>query len=234
MTIEYWKEVNKRLKKLQQIDRGHELVFGSKGHKYKPHGPVSEKEIDAFEKANNVYLPEEYRDFLLTIGGGPGPDYGIYSFHTIDAPKVSEKFFLTESTEWPDDDNHPIWDLPGLINISTSGCAIDWFLEVKGPQPGTMWVDSGPGWELSKQDLFINWYSKWLDRIESGLLRYVILKTMVHSKSSIHEIEQELEMESREFRWDGFEYRRFEGVPGRITCDGGRAVSLDIGPCWIN
>jgi hypothetical protein len=236
MTIEYWKEVKERLVAIRKIDCDCNLVFGSKGHKYKPLGSVSQEEIKSFQVENGMDLPRDYRDFLLVVGGGPGPDYGIYSFEKVKSysPNVSRVFSLTESTEWPESEDDPIWDLPGLLNISTSGCAIDWYIEVNGSQPGTMWVDSGPGWELTKADSFINWYSSWLNRIEKGLLDYVELKKMVKSKSKLSDIESKLNIESKNFKWDGFEYKRFGGIPGRLTLKGDRVVSMDLGPCWIN
>lgn len=234
MNIKYWKEAKRRIAELRKIDRRFELVFGSKGHEYEIFDTVSEKEIESFENKYDVRLPEEYRIFLMHFGaGGPGPDYGIYDFRKINPHNVSERFTLTESTEWPEDDDNAIYKLPGLLNISTSGCAIDWYLEVNGPQLGTMWVDSGPGLELTKTESFSAWYTTWLDRIEVGLRNYVVLQKMSNSNEDLKKIEETLGIKSYEFKWDGIKYHRFRGIPGRLRCVDGQVVSFDIGTCWI-
>lgn len=235
MTIKYWQDALARIRKIRIIDRNNELVFGSKWHKYEPCGPVSEKDIECFEESHSVKIPHDYRTFLLVIGGGPGPHYGIYSFTDVKSysPNVGQKFTLTESTEWPESDDDPMWDFPGLLNISTSGCATDWFIEVNGNQPGTMWVDSGSGYQLAKMESFKSWYSAWLDRIEKGLLAYLKLETLVKANATLSCIEKELNIEAADFNWDGVTYKRFNGIPGRVTLYSGTAVLIDTGPCWI-
>src|SRR5690242_17580221 len=142
---DYWRDAKTRIAALKRIDSGLELVFGSKGHKYHVLEPVSEARLRAFEFRNGVPIPAEYRSLLASFGsGGAGPDYGICDFRKLETVSVREKFYLTESQAWPYDADDPIWKLPGLLTISTSGCAIDWYIEMNGPQPGTMWVDAGP------------------------------------------------------------------------------------------
>ncbi|WP_029631990.1 SMI1/KNR4 family protein [Zavarzinella formosa] len=147
----YWRGAKARVAAFQKADPRLELVFGSKGHKYELLPPVAEPHLNACEAAHGVSIPPDYRTFLAVMGaGGAGPDYGLYDFRTMDASHVGERFPLTESHEWPEADDDPLWRLPGLMTISTSGCAIEWFIEVNGPQPGTMWVDAGPGNELMR------------------------------------------------------------------------------------
>jgi len=63
-------------------------VFGASSHKYVINKPVSESEIDLFEKKFNISLPDCYKYFLKNIGNGgksfgnsaAGPYYGIYPF----------------------------------------------------------------------------------------------------------------------------------------------------------
>ena len=145
-----WVSAKARIAALKQVDPALELVFGSKRHKYAYLPPADEPRLRAFEAAHGVALPPEYRRFLTTPGaGGAGPHYGLHDFHNVEASRVGEWFPLTDSREWPDGDD-PIYRLPGLLTISTSGRPIDWFIEVNGPQPGTTWVDAGPGNELMR------------------------------------------------------------------------------------
>jgi hypothetical protein len=165
--------------------------------------------------------------------GGAGPDYGIYDFAKIESVSVQERFHLTDSTEWPDDDDDRMWDLPGLLPVSTSGCAIDWSIEINGPQPGTMWVNAGPGDRLMRCGTFGTWYEQWLDRVELGLQRFKRVSELIGSNATLRQIADDCGVEPIEFNWDGIEYLRFPGVPGRIRADGDRVQSFDVGTCWI-
>jgi hypothetical protein len=231
---DYWIEARQRIAKMRRIDRLNKLVFGSNGHKYEILDPVSEKRIHEFELRNGVELPDEYRSFLTVFGaGGAGPDYGIYDFSYVEPVSVKQPFHLTDSQEWPDDDDDPMWDLPGLLTISTSGCAIDWSIEVNGPQPGTMWVDAGPRDKLVRCDSFGVWYGKWLDRIETGLQKYTVISKLIASRATILQIIEGCGIEPTYFKRDGRTYIRFQGVPGRIRPKGDYVASFDIDTCWI-
>lgn len=70
---ERYKEVAKRDKKFQ--------IFGA-GHKYRPKA-VSVDEIKEFELVIGCDLPEDYRQFLLEVGSGVGPYYGLWPFDEI-------------------------------------------------------------------------------------------------------------------------------------------------------
>jgi len=54
-------------------------IFGVTNHQYKLNPPVPAAELDAFEAAWGVRLPDDYRYFVMEIGnGGAGPGYGLY------------------------------------------------------------------------------------------------------------------------------------------------------------
>jgi hypothetical protein len=53
-------------------------VFGASKHQYRS-TPVAGAELAALEGALGVPLPPEYRDFLLRVGHGAGPYYGVWS-----------------------------------------------------------------------------------------------------------------------------------------------------------
>lgn len=79
--------IRKKLQSAKEIDNGLK-VFGAGSHKYTIGKPVSEGELEAFEKEYDLTLPKCYREFLLYVGNGgisfagsaAGPFYGIYPF----------------------------------------------------------------------------------------------------------------------------------------------------------
>ena len=52
------------------------------GHRYEPR-PVDQDQIAAFETWCGGDLPAEYRQYLLNVGFGPGPYYGLMSFKQV-------------------------------------------------------------------------------------------------------------------------------------------------------
>src|SRR5437899_422192 len=66
------------LEKLEQVRARRLSCFGSEKHGFRLNPPLTEAELDAFEKKNHVRLPNDYRTFLKDAGnGGAGPFYGL-------------------------------------------------------------------------------------------------------------------------------------------------------------
>ncbi|WP_160689045.1 SMI1/KNR4 family protein [Clostridium sp. C2-6-12] len=95
MTIEEKTEQLKdKLKKLEVLDKK-QKTFGAYsfnqgkqfGHEYKSY-PVKETDLKLMESKLKIRLPEDYRDFLLKIGYGAGPGYGLNSQMEI----IEERF----------------------------------------------------------------------------------------------------------------------------------------------
>jgi hypothetical protein len=56
-------------------------VFGSNGHNYKLHQPLSDSIVADLESRYAIKLPDDYRNFITQIGnGGAGPAYGLFKF----------------------------------------------------------------------------------------------------------------------------------------------------------
>lgn len=72
-------------------------IFGSDAHAFLLNAPLSEEEVQRFEKLHAVRLPGEYRYFLTRVGnGGAGPFYGVFPLGMMD-----DGFRLTL---WAEDD----------------------------------------------------------------------------------------------------------------------------------
>jgi hypothetical protein len=69
--------VRRHLERLSTLDRPLK-VFGANLHRYRSQ-PASVVELDDLERALGVTLPAGYRRFLLSVGYGAGPYYGLWS-----------------------------------------------------------------------------------------------------------------------------------------------------------
>lgn len=185
--IKYWTELRAEVKTFGEVD-DLGVIFGSRtegfGHQYKALPVVPENELVEFERRTGLDLPLEYRTYLQVYGsGGAGPDYGIYDFHThVRNGDFPDPFPLADAEAGFDlDDDDPAWDLPGLATICSHGCAIESSIELNGPNPGTIWCDSGGVmWNAGS---FYDFYRKWADKTRLRIKRYGRLKTIKIGKT---------------------------------------------------
>ena len=83
-------------------------------------------------------LPNDYREFLLTVAGsGAGPGYG-----------------LLRPTAGGDG-----------VPLAHAGCGVTWVLRLDGEHRGQVWVDAAgsDGRYVKVADSFREWYDAWLD-----------------------------------------------------------------------
>ncbi len=71
------KDLKHKLNRIAERDHDH-WVYGADVHKYESH-PLSDAEMEHFEAALGVRLPEDYRQFLPLVGYGAGPYCGLLS-----------------------------------------------------------------------------------------------------------------------------------------------------------
>lgn len=150
--------------------------------------PLKEKDVAAYEKANGIQLPEEYRRFITTIAGsGTQPFYGLYSlFEKSLKTEVSKKFPYTvrkplnieELQELSDEEYDSIFEEinRGYVFLCHEGCGMYSILIVNTDDKetyGTVWYydlanDFGtyPLIHLdSKKPMgFLDWLEYYVDR----------------------------------------------------------------------
>jgi len=163
------KRIVQKLENLKEKDKSF-LCFGAYKHQYKLNPKLSEEEVLKFESDNKVRLPEQYRDFLKTIGnGGAGPYYGLEKLENglyIDLDykeenakiALSKPFPFTEpwnliaksfEKELSDEEYNKLQNeyfddkwINGLLRLSNYGCGIFMNLVVTGKERGHIWVDN--------------------------------------------------------------------------------------------
>ncbi len=154
--------VRDRLEKLKALDKSFQ-VFGAIDHRYEFNPTLSSEQIIEFEKEHKVHLPEEYRNFLLTIGnGGAGPNYGLLQleisihdtpFDKTDSAIINLSNEFRFKTLWNLDDfpseDYSAWEkeyedskwTDGIIRISHQGCGTFDNLIISGEERGNIWTD---------------------------------------------------------------------------------------------
>lgn len=156
-------------------------VFGATKHRYHLGTPMTEVEIQAFEKLHAIVLPEEYRTFLHMMGReGAGPYYGLFPptdcLHQLDHVQsnfLSLPFPHREAWNWTGDairaDEHAYFDhswIQGSMRVCEYGCGAFCLLVVTGQARGQIWLDyrSSDGGIFPIASTFFLWYEQWLER----------------------------------------------------------------------
>jgi hypothetical protein len=236
----YWTNLRVRVAAMAAVDTDR-LIFGahltSLGHRYEILQPVPEESLRRFEARNRLRIPLAYRTFLLHYGaGGAGPGYGIVDFSRAIAPHdftVPFPYTDTVDLEEHHTDDHLLWKREGLGYLGTLGCGIDWYIELNGPQRGTVWCD-GDG-AFYRYEAFQVWMDRWATRIERGLgviVRYREL-TRQHAAGglTLSGAEAVLGPEiSRREEGEGTWRVRLASGGGDLRCDADGAVLSVVGP----
>lgn len=142
------KEILDRIKndfgKLRKADPALQ-VFGSSQHRYRS-TPVSSSSIVKFEQDLGVELPKNYREFLLCIGHGCGPYYGIWSPAEVlsEVKSLDQHPSRSPSGKFPFNSvtaeiQYKDWPNEGCIPIGHQGCTFWTVLVLDGVFRGTVW-----------------------------------------------------------------------------------------------
>lgn len=122
--------VTEQLNKLQLSDPDFNK-FGVEYHKYQLQPTISSEQLLKLESKYKISLPDEYRDFLLTIGnGGAGPGYGLLPFQDS---RISLTLKDSESIEGFKPPQHD------LLKLCEHGCGSASFLALTGKERGYIW-----------------------------------------------------------------------------------------------
>lgn len=178
-----------RLDELKSRDP-HFKVFGSVTHRYIGH-PVPEQQLVAFEATHDFEFPRDFRDLLLHIGTGVGPEYGLFTLDRMIAEQqdwatsLGRPGTLSEEAQFQDADAaslisrkmespsefyyEELGSLSGVLPICFGGCTYYDYLIVNGQQRGKVWAldlqdfQSLPAGVTREVDV-IEWYERWLER----------------------------------------------------------------------
>jgi len=158
-------ELSDMLRRLRTADTRFR-VFRSEQHCYRLGPTLTEDELAAFESANRVRLPADYRRFLSVLGnGGAGPYYGLEPPGTF-RRDLSRPFPFTTATDALTDEEPERLavpdEYPGILEFCHQGCAIYSYLVVNGPAYGTVW--DGREDFCPTGVAFGAWYRRWLER----------------------------------------------------------------------
>lgn len=161
--------IRDKLKSLRELDRACAL-FGASSHRYGLGPALTDVEVAQFERRLGVNLPTEYRHFVMEIGhGGAGPFYGLFPLDGSDPEDITVLEQLGKAFRWTERFNPAEWDnpcsqedvwcdedvdegenpqvilnVPGALYICTYGCALRFFLVVRGLSLGEV-VDGSTG-----------------------------------------------------------------------------------------
>ena len=164
-------EISRKLASLKNIDRKMSM-FGSSSHQYRT-SIISEDQASELRAFN---WPEEYIEFLVSIGSGAGPYYGIWDF-AKSLPSLEARWLCEVEIEWSDQESDEEIEARlkaagatrnDCLTICDFGCGEVFLLAVRGPEAGTIWFDYGFGdASISPCGVprisFLDWYERWLD-----------------------------------------------------------------------
>ncbi len=192
--IERLKEISNKLAHLKRIDRNLQ-IFGAVSHKYQSE-KISQTELETFEIENKIKLPSEFKDFLVHIGTGAGPDYGIYTLSQMTkefeewAGCLDESSKLSNQCDLKNNDaleliqrkqNNPsefhyrrLRNANGILPIQTEGCTYYCCIILNGEQHGKIWSTDSNEFDALPAGIvvefgFLDWYENWVDQCISKL-----------------------------------------------------------------
>lgn len=169
------------VRELSSLDR-HKRVFGAErrssgwGHDYQFNAPLKANFVSDFEAHHRIQLPEDYREFILTVGdGGAGPHYGIKTLaESSKYSDLSVPFPWRAESTLSGDAEYELWETyPGVLVTSERGCAYYDVLIVNGDAHGQIWSDfTAVDCPLSPtHHSFMDWYIDWAQRCISTIKR---------------------------------------------------------------
>ena len=191
--------VKKQLQELKDRDTNLD-VFGAGemwggqpcGHFYFLNPPVRKNVLSRFENKHNIVLPDEYREFLLSIGdGGAGPGYGLQPMKESLIGYLQQPLAPSQPFPYTNADTERIIHIhleekrrgvevelrhtvllgtSGYICLSDHGCGERSLLIISGEQRGKVWYayarQGHPQFVGDSRKFrsisFLDWYENWI------------------------------------------------------------------------
>lgn len=177
--------------KLKMAARRDEALkeFGAARHGYRMNETLDANEIASFEAAAGVSLPEEFSEFLQTVGnGGAGPYYGVAPLQPalcsdrlrsacLLSPGMSQErwneltAFLEDAALSQAEKEQRLDELyGGLLEIGAMGWTFEMRLVLTGRYRGRIvYIDRTHQIPYFTYEAnFLEWYERWLDEIIGG------------------------------------------------------------------
>lgn len=122
---------------------------------------LPEERLINFEEKNGIRLPVSYRTFLLYFGSGsPEPNKEILDFkYSVEKANINQPFEYGDTIDYEDSmyaDDYGGYR--GLVIIARGEYLDDFYIELNGPNPGTIWHIGE--YELKRLEDFKDWYFK--------------------------------------------------------------------------
>jgi len=153
-----YSEIIRKLELIKEKDPNY-LVFGAERWAY------NLREVDIFqlgglELNHGIELPKDFKDFIVNVGFGAGPSYGVNPdlFLEVQGHDGLDEEDLDEE----DDFYTPLDD--GYIVVAEHGCGVETVLIIDGKHKGEIWQDHDFGVEQYAAN-YTEWYTKWVNVI---------------------------------------------------------------------
>ena len=191
MTTDDVKNLDDLLHRMREEDPGFR-VYGAGNHKYRLGPPLTESELQAFERQYAVTLPADFRFFLgrcgnggairscapyIAINAGAGPGGGVMPLEeAVNSCDLSKPFPLTEAVDvqsFPEVEEWREEGPPGVLEICYHGGADFSYLVVNGPAYGAVWTANVEAHIMNfhcSHPSFESWYGEWMKRLEEFAL----------------------------------------------------------------
>ncbi|MFE9096105.1 SMI1/KNR4 family protein [Streptomyces sp. NPDC007264] len=145
--------------------------FGEEKHRFRLEPPLPDTKAAEFEADHDIELPDPYRSFLTTLGGGgASPFYGLLPLQSCrpftmdhqDEPSRPRGFTFASCPPHRGD---------LFLHIIEAGCTDLVLLGITGPLTGRVVTGSADGFwgpNVSSATDFLAWYERWLDHMLAG------------------------------------------------------------------
>ncbi|PXX41498.1 SMI1/KNR4 family protein [Undibacterium pigrum] len=194
-----WQDFKEKLIALRHMDKQCQ-AFAADEHRYQFGDLVTPALLEHVEKKLNLTLPEQLRQFYLTVGnGGAGPYYGLQKIEALYDYEAAKPYPGAEALMAlrKRDDEDPLdeslsldrEDLSGLMPILFEGCGHEVCLITSGEKTGKIaWFSIEHG--ISEPDVYmLDLFTNWVDR---QLEIFNAIRTLADSDYSLEDIGKQM------------------------------------------